>query len=52
MIENTVAMLAPEFQSALNFLQVFSAPPPPLPPVDLGAINNPTETELSVILSY
>jgi hypothetical protein len=50
-IENTNALMAPAFQSAVSFLQAFSSPPA-LPPFDLGAINSPTEKEFSLIVSY
>jgi hypothetical protein len=50
-IENINTLLASEFQSALGFLQALSSPPP-LPPVDLSAINGASEIQLSVVISY
>jgi hypothetical protein len=49
-IENINTLMAPEFQSALSFLQALASPPT-LAPVDLGAINGASETQLSVIIS-
>ena len=50
-IENINTLMAPEFKSALSFLQAFSSPPA-LPPIELGASNGAGETQLSVIVSY
>jgi hypothetical protein len=49
-IENINTLMAPEFQSALSFLQALASPPA-LAPVDLSAINGASETQLSVIIS-
>ncbi len=50
-IENISTLLASEFESTLSFLQALSTRPP-LPPVDLSAINGASEIQLSVVISY